>query len=82
MDLRRQRVDNEWTILRQMAGANPACLEIKEQRPDEFLLVLKQSQRQFALVEKSKMARLNWSRNTKCGLPLPVFSPRCRLKRT
>ncbi len=43
MDLRRQRVDNEWTILRQMAGANPACLEIKEQRPDEFLLVLKQS---------------------------------------
>jgi ubiquitin-protein ligase len=43
MDLRRQRIDNEWTILGQMAEANPDCLDIKERRPDEFLLVLKQS---------------------------------------
>jgi hypothetical protein len=43
MDLRRQRIDNEWAILGQMAEVNRDCIDIKERRTDEFLLVLKKS---------------------------------------
>ncbi len=43
MDLRRQRIDNEWAILQQMAGANPGGIDIRERHPDEFLLALKHS---------------------------------------
>jgi hypothetical protein len=40
MDLRRQRIENEWTILGQMAAANSPRLEVKIRCQDEFLLVL------------------------------------------
>jgi hypothetical protein len=40
MDLRRQRIENEWTILGQMAAANSPRLEVKRHCQDEFLLVL------------------------------------------
>jgi ubiquitin-protein ligase len=43
MDLRRQRIENEWTLLKRMAAANPSLLVIEERRPSEFLLTLHQT---------------------------------------
>ena len=40
MDLRKQRIENEWTLLQRMAEANPSLLAIHEQRPSDFLLML------------------------------------------
>jgi len=40
MDLRSQRMENEWAIFCQMADANPECIIAKERLRDEFLLVL------------------------------------------
>ncbi|HKF22426.1 MAG TPA: hypothetical protein VKE93_12710 [Candidatus Angelobacter sp.] len=40
MDLRRQRIENEWTILGQMAAANPSSLLRKKRCGDQFLLAL------------------------------------------
>jgi hypothetical protein len=40
MDLRRQRIENEWTILGQMASANAPRLLVKKRCGDQFLLVL------------------------------------------
>src|SRR5262249_23272560 len=40
MDLRQQRMENEWTLLQRMAEANPSLLVIQERRPDEFLLTM------------------------------------------
>ena len=58
MDLRRQRINNEWTILSQIAGANPSCIDIKEQRPDEFVLVLKQSPAPICLHGRNEDGRI------------------------
>ena len=43
MDLRRQRIENEWTILGQMAAANPRRLGELKRCADEFLLVLRET---------------------------------------
>ena len=40
MDLRSQRIENEWAIFCQMADANPECITAKKRFRDEFLLVL------------------------------------------
>jgi len=40
MDLRQQRIENEWKLLERMAGANPRLLAIHEPRPSDFLLTL------------------------------------------
>lgn len=44
MDLRRQRIENEWAIFRRMAEANPACITATGRHGDEFFLVLRQTQ--------------------------------------
>jgi hypothetical protein len=43
MSLRRQRIENEWSVLLEMAQANPACITLKARSPDEFLLVLRET---------------------------------------
>jgi ubiquitin-protein ligase len=43
MDLRQQRIENEWALLQRMAEANPALLVIQERQPDEFQLTLRQT---------------------------------------
>lgn len=40
MDLRHQRIENEWTILGQMAAANSPRLEVKRRCQDQFVLIL------------------------------------------
>ena len=40
MDLRKQRIENEWTLLQHMAEANPSLLTIHERRTNDFLLTL------------------------------------------
>ena len=40
MDLRSERMENEWAIICQMADANPECITAKERLRDEFRLVL------------------------------------------
>jgi len=40
MDLRQQRIENEWELLERMAEANPRLLAIHEWRPSDFLLTL------------------------------------------
>jgi hypothetical protein len=85
MDLRRQRIDNEWTILQQMAGANPGCIDIRERSPDEFLLVLQQSPApmcrngKIELVQEHQL-RFNFARffpavPIEAYLTLPAFHP-------
>jgi len=43
MDLRRQRIENEWTIVGQMAAANAPRLQVKKRCGDQFLLVLRET---------------------------------------
>lgn len=40
MDLRHQRIENEWAILNQMAVASPGRLTIQKRSSDEFVLLL------------------------------------------
>src|SRR5262249_59417920 len=40
MNLRQQRIENEWSLLQRMAEVNPSLLAIQERRRDEFLLTL------------------------------------------
>jgi hypothetical protein len=57
MDLRRQRIENEWAILHQMAEANPACIRVKERRLDEFLLVLRETSAPARRNQKVELVR-------------------------
>jgi len=57
MDLRRQRMDNEWGFLDQMAGANPDCVVVKERHPDEFLLVLQQTSAPICCADKIELVQ-------------------------
>ena len=57
MDLRRQRIDNEWIILGQMAGANPDRIDIKGRCPDEFLVVLRQTSAPICQNDKIEFVR-------------------------
>lgn len=43
MDLRRQRIENEWSFLQRMAAANPGILTIKDRIPDEFRVTLRET---------------------------------------
>jgi ubiquitin-protein ligase len=43
MDLREQRIENEWELLKRMAEANPCLLEIQERRPSDFVLLLRET---------------------------------------
>ena len=43
MDLRSQRMEDEWAIVCQMADANPECIRAKERLGDEFLLVMERT---------------------------------------
>ena len=43
MDLRRQRIENEWSCLRRMAEANPGLIVPKERSADEFLVFLRET---------------------------------------
>lgn len=40
MDLRKQRIENEWELLQHLAEANPSLLTIHKRRPNDFLLTL------------------------------------------
>jgi ubiquitin-protein ligase len=43
MDLREQRIENEWALLERMAEANPSLLVIQERRPSDFVLLLRET---------------------------------------
>lgn len=43
MDLRRQRIDNEWALLERLEKANPALLVALERRQNDFLFKLRES---------------------------------------
>jgi ubiquitin-protein ligase len=40
MDLRRQRIENEWAFLERVAQANPRVLLVKSRTPEEFAVIL------------------------------------------
>src|SRR5215471_16978762 len=85
MDLRRQRIENEWTILGQMADANASRLLVKKRCGDQFLLVLHETQApilqdgQIQLVSEHEL-RISFARffptmPLEVYLTRPVFHP-------
>jgi len=57
MNLRQQRIENEWSLLQRMAEANPSLLAIQERRRNEFLLTLDET----SAVERVKEALRTFS---------------------
>lgn len=43
MDLRRQRIENEWAFLQRMAEANPRLIVPQDRSADEFLVLLRET---------------------------------------
>jgi hypothetical protein len=85
MDLRRQRIENEWTILGQMAAANAPRLLVKERCGDQFLLALHETRApivqdgEIQLVSEHE-ARISFARffptmPLEVYLTRPVFHP-------
>jgi len=80
MDLRHQRIENEWTVLGQMAAANPSRLLIEKRCGDQFLLTLHETaapiveDREIKLVSDHEL-RISFARFFP-AMPLEVYLTR------
>lgn len=66
MDLRRQRIDNEWALLERMEKANPALLVALERSQNDFLFKLRES---TAVLVVEGQVQLSSEHNVRLSFP-------------